>query len=249
MNDSALQRDGDSARAIAHTKFPEDIFDKPLDRSVADLKLRCNLFVALAFGEEPKNFEFTRSQSMFAGSRIEPSLNFRWDATQSSPDSTDGFDDNLPEGPLEQIALRPGLQGSIDVFIAIVGSQYNKAACGELAANGCDRFDAADAGKSQVHQRHVRLMTTKKRNCILTSFGFSHDLQIGLKANHRSEALPDNRMIVHDHQSDLSIHGICSSDKREVGSWRSSCGGSFLRNFSLDHCPLFGAAGDKQFAA
>jgi len=199
MNDSALQRDGDGARAIAHTEFSEDIFDKPLDRSVADLQLRCDLFVSLAFGEEPENFVFTGSQSMFAGARIEPSLNFRGDATQSSPDGSDGFDDDLTEDPLEQIALRPGLQSSIYVFIAIVGCQYEKAASGELAADGFDRFDAADAGKSQIYQRHVGLMTTKKRNRILASFGFSHDFQIGLDSDHRSEALPDNRVIVHDH--------------------------------------------------
>ena len=67
VDDSALETDGNRVRAIIRCQLLEDVGDVAFHRILSDGKLRGDVFIGVAGGNQPENVQFARRQFIFAG--------------------------------------------------------------------------------------------------------------------------------------------------------------------------------------
>src|SRR5271166_2778839 len=76
---------------------------------------------------------------------------------------------------------------------------------------GC--FDAVHIRHTDVEYQHIGVQVPRKTDCLTTVAGFADDFDAGLCAQHRSQSLAKDRVIVGQHNA--CLHGAAS---REFGS-------------------------------
>src|SRR5699024_1256141 len=112
----------------------------------------------------------------------------------------DGADHVVAAGVLEQEPVGPGLERRADVTVGVVGGQHQDPGAGAVVfAQGQDRLGSPTAGHAQVHQHHVGVGVGDNGQCLPTVCGDADDLDLGVGAEHRHQAVAHDRMIVDHH--------------------------------------------------
>ena len=110
----------------------------------ADKENRGDVAVAVTTGDLLKHFDFTATESVMIYVLSELDGDLGRYMTLAFMHLADGFYQFPARHALEHVALGASLQSATNISIAIECSEDNDARILEFAANGAQRFDAAD---------------------------------------------------------------------------------------------------------
>src|SRR5215213_4958211 len=158
MNDAALEGASGGLRAIGHTEFPEDVVDVALDRGFADAQRARDLLVRLTLHDFLKHLELSIRELRGVHPFRESFSNHWWQTTCARVDLPDGVLELFEKHVFQQVALRAGLQRTVDIFVAIVSGKNDNARVGKFTANLRDCLHAAQHRHTKIHQGYVGLM-------------------------------------------------------------------------------------------
>ena len=120
----------------------------------------------------------------------------------------DGRDQLLAGHALQQVSARAGLQGAIDVLVAVVSGQHNEARLRRFHADALNNLYAAQPRKPQVDQRDGRLVLAKLRDRLHAIRGFAHHLKAIDHVEQRDQSLAHHVVVLdNQHANRLLGHG------------------------------------------
>ena len=146
-----------AARGIRHgfgaaddVHLREDGFHVRLHGAFTDKESRADLFVAFAASHQLEDFDLARAQRFAADALGEFGCEVHGHASFAGVHTTDAIHQCLARCVLEKVAFRSGLNGTIDIFIAVECCQYDDA---RVLIAGADFFDCTDA----IELRHSQI--------------------------------------------------------------------------------------------
>src|SRR5215813_2080927 len=143
MDDSALQCGRCGLSSISHTGFAQNAVDVGLYGGLAYFQELSDFLIAFAGDDLLKHFKLSFGEIRAAHPARQPLGYFCGYPTGAGMDSSDGILEFLKEHILQKVALCPGLQRAINVFVTVKGSQDNETGLRKLATNSSDRFHSA----------------------------------------------------------------------------------------------------------
>ena len=90
----------------------------------------------------------------------------------------DAIHQRLARHILEQITFRAGLNGAVDIFVAVECCEHDDARVLVAPADFLDCADAIELWHSQIKQCHVGPVLFPKIDCLTTILGFSNDSHV-----------------------------------------------------------------------
>src|SRR5882724_8647824 len=158
MNKPALQGSGRSLGSIAHTQLVENTIDVTLDGCFTDIQTGSDCFVAIAGHDLFEHLDLSGGEIRASHSLCQPFSYLSGNPTRAGMHFSNCVFQLFKENIFQQVALGSSLQRTIDVFVTIVGSEYDQTSIPELFSNRDDRFNPAHFWHPQIHQRYIRTM-------------------------------------------------------------------------------------------
>ena len=144
----------------------------PLYSAFGDAEPVADLFIAHAFHDELQNLEFARAQVRARWAIGEAFAHRAGQVAGAGMHAPDGIEQFTVRHPLQQVALRAGGEGAVDILIALIGGEHDKAGGGVDFANVADRIEPALFRHAQIDQGHIGLvLDVKLRVFILGNHG------------------------------------------------------------------------------
>src|SRR6266550_2193724 len=109
-----------------------------------------------------------------------------------SVDTANGINQCLARHVLKQIAFRPRLNGSVNVFVAIEGREYDNPRVLIVSTNLFDNPDTIELGHAQI-------------DCFTSVTGFSDDYHVCFEPDQRNQALAQDAVIVGNKYADTRL--------------------------------------------
>src|SRR5215831_8300719 len=204
MDYAALQGHRSGLSAVARAELAQYVVDVSFDGGLADIEACGNLFVAIAPDDEGEDVELARRQARAAHSCCQAFGDGGRNAAEAGMHCSNCFEQFFRKHAFQQISAGTGLQGAVDVFVAVVGGQYDDPRGWKLLSNCNDRIDAAHAGHSKVHNRDIGAMLLEEINCLLAVSGFGDHSHIALRVDQGDQPAPYNIMVIDNEQLDFS---------------------------------------------
>ena len=126
----------------------------------------------------------------------------RWNVLAATMNGPDRVEQIIAKRALEQITSRARPQGAKRLHIAFEGRQHNEPRTRRAFSDRCDRLDAADVGKREIHERHVRQVYCVERDRFGAVACLGDNLHVGLTDDQSGDTLPQHRVIVDRHDPD-----------------------------------------------
>src|ERR1700729_998978 len=121
MNEAALEGGGGGLGAVVDLEFAEDMADVEFDGDFGDGEGGGDFLVAAAFDDEAEDFNFPRGQVGVSHAFSEAGADGRGNGAFAGMDFADGVNQFVAHGSLKEISSGAGLEGAIDVFLAVMG--------------------------------------------------------------------------------------------------------------------------------
>jgi hypothetical protein len=106
-------------------------------------------------------------------------------------------------GILEEIAPGPGLEGPVNVGIAIPGGQRNDACPGKFADDGGNGIHAVHDRHAQVHQGDIGMVSGERFDRFPAVGALHNQLHVLMGGEERGETVPEDGVVVHRHDPNL----------------------------------------------
>src|SRR6266446_2127221 len=129
---------------------------------------------------------------------------------------------------LEQITLRPRLNCSVNIFVAIERREHDNPRVLILSTNLFDNANTIELGHAQVEQRHVGPMLFPKIDRFTSVTGFSDDHHVCFEPDQRNQTLAEDAVIVGNKHADAMLFWCDLNFRRFLRSRRWFLSG-FLR--------------------
>lgn len=130
-------------------------------------------------------------------------MNFICESTRPA-----GLSDQRDELPVQlilgQAVPGAGTQGLGGRFVPLVSQQSENAGARVKSANIFDRLDPSAGGKIQIHQGDVWPMFAEQVKRLIGGGGSTHQLHIRLGANQYAEAFPQQWIVIHRKDANLT---------------------------------------------
>ena len=126
MNKSTLQCGDDRLGAIVDLKAHQDYADVALDGGLRDAKFGCNFLVAFAVNDEMQHSALARAEIGVRDARVEDAADRLGQKAAATIEAAQCADQCLVGHPLDDVAAGPGMQCPMNVFVALVGGEYNE---------------------------------------------------------------------------------------------------------------------------
>lgn len=189
-----------------------DFLPMRLDRFHADIKLLCNRFVGIAFGDQLEDFKLARSKSApdpakpasfdnFSIIGNEMFCNGRRKIGVAFVDLLDRSDQILPCCLLENVSRSPRLKNLAHIFFILMHGKNKDLDSGVEFFYPLGSLHSVENRHGNVEQNNVRGRLLHYLDRLLTIFGFSNDFKGFRLLEKGSKTLTDNRMIVSDNDS------------------------------------------------
>src|SRR5579871_3843822 len=141
------------------------------------------------------------------------SRDIRRDALLAGMNQSNRVEKLFAQEILEQVAAGAGLKRAQHLNVAGIRCQDNNSCPRKFAANRRDRVDAVHFRHLQVHQDHVRLMSTKLLDRLTPVRGFGDEFHVGLSREKFRDAVTEQRMVINRQNTNgLSTHSSLSFD-------------------------------------
>ena len=126
-DDSAAEGGGDGVRAVGDLEFLQDVLDVGVHRRLSEIHAVSDLFVAQSGSNHLQDFNFTRGEDGAGQIRGDPGAHFRRDIALARGDGTNGADQLFAHHVFEEVALRAGIDCTVNLFIARGAGEHDKA--------------------------------------------------------------------------------------------------------------------------
>jgi hypothetical protein len=157
-NNAPLNGGSGGLGTIGHAEFAQQAIDVGFDGGFGDVEEGGNLLVAAAVHDLLKDIEFTRGQFFGAHSLGEALRNRRRYVRFACVNGADGRYEVFGCHALEQVCPGAGLQGAIDVFVAVIGGENDETCLRSFHANALDDLNAGEPRHAEVDKGDVGLM-------------------------------------------------------------------------------------------
>ena len=115
----------------------------------------------------------------------------------------------------QQIALRSGLDGAIDIFIGLIVGKNDHASRTICSLQRLQHLNPAHAGHAKVQQDDLRVTLLEHPECLFATRRGADQLQLRLRSKHAGKSGPHDGMIIHDKNSDRAcralLHNVSAS--------------------------------------
>ena len=155
VDEAALQSGDDSLSAVFHFEAEQDDADVRFDGGFRDAERGGDAFVAMALNEKMQHFALARAEVRVWSTISQRAGDGRRQKFAARDNSSQRIDKRFVLHAFDDVGARAGFQRLIDVFVALVGGEHDKACGGIEYANATNGFNAADPGQSKIHQRDV----------------------------------------------------------------------------------------------
>jgi hypothetical protein len=116
--------------------------------------------------------------------------------------ASDGVDELVGVGVLEQEAAGPGLQGRVDVLVELEHAQHQHAGR-QLRGDGRGGLDAVPTGHADVHEHDVGSQVPGAGHGLGPGGGLADDREVRGGVDEHREAVPQQRLVVDDEHAHL----------------------------------------------
>src|SRR5439155_19403019 len=120
----------------------EDGFYVRLDRALTNKERRADFFIAFSLSDQLEDFDLARTQGFATDAFCQLDGEMHGNTCFAGVHPADAIHQRLTRRVLEKIAFRAGLNGAVDIFIAVERCEYDDA---RVLIAGADFFDCADA--------------------------------------------------------------------------------------------------------
>ena len=115
---------------------------------------------------------------------------------------SDGADDLVLVGALEEVAARPGLHGGEHRGVVVVHREHQHRRLRRGLAHAPGRADTVEHWHPDVDEQHIGPRQLDLADRALTILGLPHDLDAVDGRQQGSQATADDRVVVGDHDTD-----------------------------------------------
>ncbi len=145
-----------------------------------------------------QHFQFARRQRFEFFAFGEPVGHFRGNPVFARRHGAQGGDELFAGGTFQNITLRPGGDGFVNVFVAVKCRQHQDAGGGVLVPNFLCRLNPAFERHPRIQQNQVGYVFVEQFNRLSSVGGFGHDFHVRFIIDDRNHAHADDIVIVGD---------------------------------------------------
>jgi|SRR5688572_20458966 len=196
VNNPPADRDRYSLRAIARSELFHDVFDMNFDGLFRDEEFFRDIPIAIPASHMLENINFPVRQRFVAEMLRQMSSDLGGNFLLPDMNLSDHIDKLLRRHVLQQVRTGAGLKSAMDFNITLKSRQHDDARIREFASDCNQRIDAADIGKSEVHECYVRSMFSELLNRVGAAGGFADQRHIRLTVDDDGNSLPEKWMII-----------------------------------------------------
>src|SRR2546430_12669059 len=136
---------------------------------------------------------------------------------------------------LEQITLRSGLNGAVNIFITVEGCKHDDASVLILLSDFFDSADAVELRHPQIEKRHVGAMLLPQIDRFATIRGFAEYRHVRFASHQRNHTFPYDSVVVGDQNADARYfrRGLVGSARFAGRTTDRSVATAFANRFLL----------------
>src|SRR5215472_6078917 len=195
----------DRGGPVPHPQLVVDVQQVRLYRGLADEQRGRRLTSGHAVRDEAEHLELSLAQAVLRRP-AHPGQHAASDRGRehglSSGSGSDGPDQLLSRGVLEQVAGRPGLDGGKHVVVRVVRGQDQNLRRRRGLAQPAGRLDPTHLRHAQVHEDDVGPQPPGLGECLSTVSRLTDDLEALVPGEDPAQAAAHHRVIVYDQQPD-----------------------------------------------
>ena len=195
LKETAPHRDRDSVGPVVGMQLLDDILDVEINGRLCDTQLASNLFVAVAFLNQPKHLEFPGREIFFTNMFCEAGRRFARHLFSAGVDRADRIDQLAFRRALKEVTRGPCPQGTLDFGVAVGRREHDDLRCGKLSTDCNESVRAIRSRKPEIHQRYIRFVAAKLFESLDRVRCLRYQEHIRLRTNDHAQAFPEYWMV------------------------------------------------------
>jgi hypothetical protein len=205
MNESSLNGHSNRFRAVGYVELGEDVLEIALGGVLGDVHDVGDLLVGQAFGEFVEDFDFARGEGFEFLALGEAIGDFGGDPFFAGGDGAEGRDELFAGGVFQDVALGAGVEGLVDVFIAVEGGEHDDAGGAVGEADFLRGLHAAFEGHAGIEQDEVGLVLAIHAHGLGAVGGLGDDFHVWLVVDDGGDAHADDVVVVGNEDTDFGM--------------------------------------------
>src|SRR5437899_8701050 len=182
MEDPALEGGRHRLRPVVHAELRQDAAHEPLRGAAGEVRLPWDLDVGAALGHALQHFDLAGGQARSRPPVRDAARQLGRNLAKAGVHGTDRGHELRGRRALEEVGPGPGLQGSVDVLVALVDGEGDEAAAWELRADGFHDPDPVQDGQAQIDEGNVGTELLEQLHRLTSVSGLAHDGHVALAA-------------------------------------------------------------------
>jgi hypothetical protein len=121
-------------------------------------------------------------------------------------DGVDGGEELFERHALEKVSACAGLEGAVDILVAVEGGKDNKPGLGKIFSDGLNRLNSTQLWHLEVHQGHVGPKSAEFFDSFQAVTDSGYYLKVVAGREESDQTLANHLMVFYQHDANWIFH-------------------------------------------